>query len=533
MKKVVLSIILASAVLVGCADAYEAKQPTNRSDERQVFADAEQIEQGVIGLYSNFNIESEINFVSYFTDELGVGITNGGQGVNDGTYTFQMTPANGFATGEWGTDFNMINRINRMLNRIDDLYEETPEDKESLNSSKATLLAFRAYANYRLFAYFTPDYTDVNGPSIIKFDFLQTDDYNREEARATVGEIVSFIEEDIKDARELGLKGIDNSELSESFLDAILVKLYSMTENYDGLEEAFNRLAETHGVGTALEYWSTFVDSDAKLSNPDIILRLQRSVYQGESVASAWYSDLVGINAGMIYMEIGRSLYNELDKLDPNYQGKPLSETDKDGNLITYDRNDARYVNSVLSESLIEPDYSSLSQDEYKVKDVLLVGKYPGRTQNSLQNDVYVFRFTDMLLSLAEKRAHENKLTGPHEEGNYSSVESIIYNIRLNRNMLQDGTVLSMPTNFENPQQAYARILEERRVEFAFEGYRYLDMRRLGVKAGSLGFVRDAMDCASTGACELEPNSYKLVLPIPSTEMISNSKMKGHQNPGY
>ena len=239
----------------------------------------------------------------------------------------------------------------------------------------------------------------------------------------------------------------------------------------------------------------------------------------------------------MIYMEIGRSLYNELDKLDPTYQGLPLSEIIKDENgedqTVYYNRRDVRYLNSVLNGSLIATNYSSLSLDEYKAKDVLLVGKYRGRTAAPLQNDVYVFRFTDMLLALAEKRASEGRLTGPHVAGDYSSVESIIYNIRLNRNSNMDDTLISMPVNFSSVQQAYARILEERRVEFAFEGHRYLDMRRLGIKAGSPGFVRDNMDCASTAACQLEPSSYKLVFPIPSTEMISNPKMAGQQNLGY
>ncbi len=94
-----------------------------------------------------------------------------------------------------------------------------------------------------------------------------------------------------------------------------------------------------------------------------------------------------------------------------------------------------------------------------------------------------------------------------------------------------DGTPLAMPTNFSSSQAAFARILEERRVEFAFEGQRYLDMKRLGARAGSPGFVRDAKDCASSGACSLAPNSTKLTLPIPRSEMVSNPNMV--QNPGY
>ena len=139
-----------------------------------------------------------------------------------------------------------------------------------------------------------------------------------------------------------------------------------------------------------------------------------------------------------------------------------------------------------------------------------------------------VFRFTDMLLALAEKRAAEGNITGPHVVGDFSNVESIIYHIRANRSVTD--VALSMPA-ITNSSSAYKAILNERRVEFAFEGTRYLDMRRLGQKAGVVGFERYSKDCASTNACQLEANSYKMILPIPSTEMISNNNMT--QNSGY
>ena len=225
-------------------------------------------------------------------------------------------------------------------------------------------------------------------------------------------------------------------------------------------------------------------------------------------------------------MEMGRSLYNELDKLDPAYQGYPMEivDEDEDGNEIVVQtpRSDVRFLTAVLPTSLVNPNYASLSQEAYRNQDVLLIGKYLGISNRPLANSIWMFRFTDMLLALAEKRAYQGDLEG---------VRSIIEEIRINRNYNSDGSAVTMPTDFSTQQAAYARILEERRVEFAFEGQRYLDMKRLGVKAGSPGFVRDAQDCASTNACQLEPSSTKLTMPIPRSEMVSNPNMV--QNPGY
>ncbi|HLV51207.1 MAG TPA: RagB/SusD family nutrient uptake outer membrane protein, partial [Flavobacterium sp.] len=215
--------------------------------------------------------------------------------------------------------------------------------------------------------------------------------------------------------------------------------------------------------------------------------------------------------------------YNELDKLDPTHQGESA----------TASRLDIRYIVSVLGSSVVAPGYASMTQDQYRQADVLYIGKYSGEAipNRPLMSSLWLFRYTDMLLSLAEKRAFEGQYTGTVAIGDYSNVESIIFNIRANRTLNFDLTPLSMPTDFSSAQAAYARILEERRVEFAFEGYRYLDMKRLGERAGSPGFVRDPQDCVTTGACQLEPTSTRLTLPIPRSEMISNPNMV--QNPGY
>lgn len=548
MKKVILSIFLAAAFLSSCSDAYEVDQPGYVSDENKVFADYKDIQRGINGLYSSLPGESEINFTSYFTDELGVGVNNAGQGINDGSYTFVLQAGNSFATGIWGSYYNVINRTNRILNRIEQLYKETPDATPELNYQKATLLGLRAYCHYKLFAYFTPDYSNSAGLSIIKLDFLQTDDYSRFEKRSTVGEIVAFIEKDIADAKVLGKFNADAQDsnissleqqsntifMSYNVLDAVLVKMYSMlqtSDSYSKMEQAFNRLTTNEvapkAIGDAISYSAMFEDDETASLGSEAIFRLKRTDADGgvtDGVASAWYSARVSTDqtASAAYMEMGRSLYNELDKLDPASQGEPYNDANP--------RNDVRYTRSVLNGSTVNPDYMNLSAEAYRNGDKLYIGKYTGIENRPLMNSIWLFRFTDMLLALAEKRAAEGNYSGTVALGDFSNVESIIYNIRSNRN--SNGVEpLVMPTNFSNAQQAYARILEERRVEFAFEGTRYLDMKRLGKKAATSGFVRDPKDCEGTGACSLEPTSNKLTLPIPRTEMLANPKMV--QNPGF
>lgn len=546
MRKIFLSALLASVVLTGCSDAYDIDQKGVVTEEQDVFRTADDIGKGIRYVYASFlprqtgrlatTVESEINFDSFFTDELGVGIGNAGQGVNDGSYTFVLLAGNEDVQRIWESYYGAVNRLNRILSRIDQLMLEPNANETDLNNHKAHAYALRAYCHYKLFAYFTPDYTNPNGLSVIKFDFLQTDDYTRFEKRATVSEIVAFIESDIAKAKLLvqnpdGTPGNitpggnmgGTGYASNEMMDAILIKMYSMLQTpaaYAKLETAFNNLSLTKSLADAATFVGMFSDPASADFTEGIFkmdrLSTDRGVQTG--VASSWYPAAVG---DAPYMEMGRSLYNELDKLEPSRQGQPYSS----------ERLETRYLVSVFSTSSVRPDYASLSPEDYRELDLLFIGKYPGITNRPLMNSLWMFRYTDMLLALAEKRAAEGNLTGTVALGDYSNVESIIYNIRVNRNLAMDGTPLSMPTDFSSPQAAFARILEERRVEFAFEGHRYLDMKRLGVRAGSPGFVRDPKDCASTGACSLAPNSTKLTLPIPRSEMVSNPNMV--QNPGY
>lgn len=533
MKKVFLSILAVGALLTSCQDAYEISQPGYVTEESQVFTNNASIQRGINGLYNTMVGETEVDFTTVFTDEVGLGYQNGGQGINDGSYGFVMETGNAYAEFFWSSNYNIINRANRMLSVIDGLAQKNPDEAADLQQSKAELLALRAYANLKLFAYFTPDYTNPSGQSIMKLDFLQTDDYSVLIPRSTVSEIVSFIEKDVQDALTLRYNtnaGTGNTYITKGFLQTILVKLYSMTGNYNGVISNAEQIVGSgkYSLGNGISYLLMFNDSDLD-SNPEIVFRLKRviNVVDGSrneifNIANIWYTNRPNMQGTVLY-EVGRSLYNELDKLDPENVNEPASVV----------RKDIRYEANVHDQSEVAANYASLPYDQFITNDKLLVGKYRGRQQALMQNDVMIFRYADVLLALAEARAAQGALTGTNAVGDFSTVSSIIYNIRkarINNNSFPDLTEpASMPT-ITTAQSAWKAILNERRMEFAFEGQRYLDVKRLGVKANE-GFVRDAKDCARNGACALEANSFKLTLPIPRAEMLSNNKMV--QNPGY
>src|SRR5690606_12505271 len=326
--------------------------------------------------------------------------------------------------------------------------------------------------------YFTPDHTNPNGLSIMKLEVVPPKDLSLELPRESVSVIVDFIEKDLQDASDLysgSAELVPRSRVNKFVMDAIRTKLGACSED---------------PIYTADPY---------QYNNPsELLFYLQRKSGGSGALAANWYSVAV-LNQYAPFLEMGRSLYNELDALDATNQGSAVSM-----------RGDVRYnVNVIISEAMLpyspiaQTNYQDLPLATYKDEDILMMTKYKGKSDNNLQNDVPVIRLTDALLSLAEAIAMQGVFMSfsSDPESLYAnkteSVQSNLFYIHVNRRSeetLAEKAANVTPMTISSAQEAYAAILAERRVEFAFEGQRYLDMKRLGVKAGSEGFVRDDMD---------------------------------------
>ncbi|WP_315053809.1 RagB/SusD family nutrient uptake outer membrane protein [Chryseobacterium indoltheticum] len=163
-------------------------------------------------------------------------------------------------------------------------------------------------------------------------------------------------------------------------------------------------------------------------------------------------------------------------------------------------------------------DANYLTNPNYKLDDVLCIDKYPGKPSGApLNNDLKVFRLSEMYLIKAEARVVANDLVGAATQ---------VKKIRDARNYV--GPV-ALPV-YGNNQAAWRDILLERRVELAFEGHRYLDIKRLGTLAG-VQVDRDVRDTENMPEKTMAPSDYRFTLPIPFEEVNANLSIQ--QNPGY
>ncbi len=507
-------IALVAVFFTGCEDAYEIEQ-VGRLEEENGFETIEDLALGLSGLYDDLDVTPNITFNANFTDEVSIGLDNGGQGL--ALYSFNLNAGSTASSNFWVRNYSVINAANRVL-RAADIIEFDQDDPAALaeyNNILAHTRFIRAYAHFELLTYYSPDMTDDNALSAIIIDFVPDDVFQVVSVRNTNAEVYNFIEEDIQFALDnITGNALPNvnpiAALSTEAIHAFRARMYVYKEDYatarDVLENDLGINAADGGanLATALEYPGVFTDEN----NAGIIWKLERTIgdnYDGQGAtgsvnaggwAGAAFAFINPTLDGSPYLEMDRKLFDELEAIGGVRLGVNVNPT-----------------------SIIADDVSPSTP---RSQDVIAINKYPGSEGQPLMNDLKVYRWAEMYLLLAEVEANDN---------NNSAVEDIINNIRTNR---FESSPLEIDLTGANQAEAFEAILRERRVELAFEGHRYVDIKRLGEKAG-VNIERGESDCVPFGGvCTLESSDYRFnSLPIPIVEFNANPDLRQQQNPGY
>ncbi|WP_350290151.1 RagB/SusD family nutrient uptake outer membrane protein [uncultured Croceitalea sp.] len=497
MKKYSLSLIISCVLLLfSCSDATEIEQP-GRLTEAAAFETIADLQSGLLGTYGFLDTTSEIQFNAVFTDEVSIGFDNGGQGLGDGTWAFVLnnvsTAPNVFWTGFYGS----LNNVNILIQAINN-YEVQDGEQVDYNNILGEAYAIRAAIHHLIMSYFSPDLTDNGALAGILLDFVPTPE--QQLPRNTNAEFYASIESDLTLAASLITKDQGNTFINDDFVTALRARVAAYRGDYATAAPLAQSLLASYPIANRAEYEAMFLDTD----ETENIFKLERTIGDnfdgqgntGSSAAGGWAgANFAFVNAtadGSPYFEMGRAVFNQLDPLD-----------------IRFDVN-------VAPTSTIDPDYQT-SANALQT-DRIIIKKYEGSENRALMNDLKVFRSSEMLFIMAEARADSGDLTG---------AAALIDQLRDAR----FGSDQVAPT-YGSQQAAFAGILAERQIELAFEGHRYKDIKRLGVRAG-VGVQRDAVDCSINGACSLGPDDFRFTLPIPRSEIAGNPEIANQQNPGY
>ncbi len=484
MKKILSILTIVTLIFTSCNSVIDIEQPGLLPAEN-AFKSVTDLELGVLGIYRDLDNTTEIRANAVFTDELSIGAENGGQNVSQ--YSLNLNPNSGIPLSIWTSYYITLNRLNKVLVAADKVPVKIGEEARFKNA-KGELFAIRAYCHFQLQTYFTTNYTDDSALGAILI--LSVPSITDKLARNTNGEVFTAIDADLTTANALLSESANNNRISKDFITALKARMAAYRGQYTLANGFASTLIAKYPLSNQTQFINMFSDTD----DSEIIFELDRTVgdiYDNQgTTGGGWAGSLFAFissdNGGGPFMEMSRSLYN---KLTPG---------------------DVRLTRYIHPTSNVEADYVTNAQT-----DILLINKYPGSDNQPLMNDIKIFRSAEMVLIKAEALA---------DAGNFSGAAALVKTIRDAR------FGAPQAVSFANEQEAFAGILAERRLELAFEGHRWIDIKRLGQRAG-VSIDRDAVDCTLYSACALSNTDYRFTMPIPLSEMDVNSALV--QNTGY
>jgi hypothetical protein len=482
-KNIILGALAVFAV--SCEDAIDITQ-VGLLDADAALQTTTDLQDALFGAYNRLDTSPEIHFNAVFTDEIRIGYSNGGQGQT--LYRQQFTSANAGPTTLWLRNYQGITRASRIIEAAGSI--DSSADQAVVDDIVGQAHAIRAFLHLQLLQYYSPDLTDPSSLGIPVIDFVAGT--GSTPLRNTTGETFTAIFTDLDSAA--GLITAQNSVtfFSKDAVNAMRARAYSYSGDYTSAAPIAAALLSAYPLANTSDYNNMMDDT----GTAEVIMKLERTINDSYDGQGSTGSSSAGGWAGASFAFSA-----------PDLAGGPYYEMAT--NLwLAYDDADLRRDNN----GKIFPNVAEAGRD------VFLVNKYRGSEGQPLMNDLKIFRSGEMLLILAEARAAASDASG---------VAGFIDDLRDSRFGADQPTPV-----YANITEAWGSIVDERRLEFAFEGRRYIDLRRLGA-LGNRGIDRANMDCASFGACDLPLSDYRFSWPIPLNEFNGNPGLRAQQNTGY
>ncbi len=478
MKKYIIGLTFIATILAGCQNAIDIVQP-GILDAGAAFESVADLEQGLLGVYAEFDNTQAIQFNAAFTDEITPGFDNGGQ-----QNLFILNPQSAFPQAIWVNYYDALNLSTRLIEAAQ-LVEVGEGEQADYDNILGQAYALRAWAHFELLTYFSPDLTSDAAPGVIILTTVPG--ISDQLPRNTTGEVFDIINSDLTQAEGLLQIEADPTFVSQDFVKALRARIAAYRGDYTTADALAAELLNNYSLATPDEYVGIWQDT----SNAEVIFKLERVIggpYDGQgTTGSGFAGGWAGANFAFVNATKDGSPYFEatIDFLDI------IPEEDV--------RFDAFF-------------------DESSNGDTLVIAKYPGSGGQPLLNDLKIFRASEMVMLRAEAAA---------ASGDFAAAAGFVDQIRDARY----GSDQPAP-EYTSEEEAFMGILEERRIEFAFEGFRWVDLKRLGSRAGMTVLERNSTECQVNGACSIELSRIEMqAVPIPIIELNANENIE--QTPGY
>ncbi len=510
--------------LASCKKDFLERNPLNSVSSQVFWASEADVKTGVAGVY--FRLKQ--NFLGYervYLDGLSDNAYFFGVNTNQGNLAPLTTGGisaglTGALVNMYSTPYRVISSANYFLDNVD----KAPISEAAKNAYKAEVRFLRAFAYFELVQTF-------GGVPVYRNYLTLLGDYKI--AKSSKDEVYAFIHEDLDfaianlpDTKYVGNTGgvANGHAVKGSALGIkarVLLTQQRWAEAVPVLEQIINNASGKFKLSN--DFAALFKTSGQ--ANADVNAEI---MFATQYLAP---SDPQRISPGAagIIIELGRDgLLQPYQDLVNDYEmtnGGPANSTNPLYNPANpYANRDPRLDLTVKLPGEVWMNGSTVVNPGVTSATGFFVEKYVDFTRGPFSNstalaaatdqDFIHLRYADVLLMYAEAK---NEVSGPD-----ASVYDAINQVRARPG-------INMPpvdqTIYDTKEELRDYIRHERRVEFAFEGLRYNELKRWNIAHVKLPTLKDAANIP------LVFSTTNYLLPFPSSELLNNPQLV--QNPGY
>lgn len=478
---------IAGAVVLNSCDDFLDKQPLSNaiaiddSSDSLVYKTAAEAEAGLSGVYAGMKSDySEYFVLDYFVN--GDAQADDAYAGSDNQANFQIDEYNISATNanvarDWRYLYTMVGRANRVINNVPLVPDAslTAARKTQMIAEASFLRAFAYFQLVRLFGevpLLTKEVTSISSENLEEIYPLLFPE------RVSVDSVYEQILVDLQTARvSVPATAPDKGYATLGAVNAMLAKYYATVEPHDWTKVKEYCDAVIGGGYSLLPEYDQLWDN-AHENSAESIFELNCTDW---ATGGNW----------------GSSMFYGVDWKKFNTPSYDLVKAFQD------EGDDIR-----LNSSIIFQDVNGKWTDKYwSLSNYPFIHKY--RDQSGAQNMIYI-RLADILLLKAEAL---------NELGDVSGAAALVDQVRARVDL--------DPTTANTQSDMKLAIEKERRLELAFEGHRWFDLKRTGRVIQVVNALKDA----NGNNLGYNLTDDKLIWPIPQAERDKNTKLT--QNTGY
>lgn len=455
----------------------------NQSTDSVVFTSADQVESALSGLYSEFR--NEYWELDYFVN---------GDAQSDDAYAGADNPANfqidnmninavnSNVSRDWAYLYSAIGKANVIINNVDSVTDEnlSAERKAEIKGEASFIRAFHYFQLVQLWGGVPLQLIEVREISAELLPQIYPQLYP---ARNTEEEVYSQIILDLETAlNSVPVSAPNKGYVTKGAVNAMLAKVYATKQphEYDKVIQYCD--AVINGPYNLLPDYEQLWNNTVENSDESIF----EINYEGTSESGNWGTSMF--------------MWNRIS--DWKKFNTPSNDL---VNAFLEEGDEIRLASSISFE-----DISGNWTDSYwPENNYPFAYKYRDVTDPSPQNYIFL-RLADIILLKAEALNETGDVTGAGE----------LVNMIRSRVDLPN-------TDASNQEDMRLAIEKERRLELAFEGHRWYDLKRTGRALEVMSNVKGP----NGDPLNYPVSEQRLLWPIPQGEMDLNENLI--QNPGY